>query len=30
MRSLVTLEGRIKDRATGGWYLVQTKPDDTD
>jgi hypothetical protein len=30
LRSVVTLEGRVKDRAAGAWHLVQTKPDDTD
>lgn len=30
LRSSVTLESRVKERAAGAWHLVQTKPDDTD
>jgi hypothetical protein len=30
LRSVVTLESRVKDRAAGAWHLVQTKPDDAD
>jgi hypothetical protein len=30
LRGFVRLESRVKDRASGAWHLVQTKPDDTD
>ena len=30
LRGLVTLESRVKDRASGAWHLVRTKPDDND
>ena len=30
LRGFVRLESKIKDRAAGGWHLVQTKPDDND
>jgi hypothetical protein len=30
LRSVVTLESKVEDRAAEAWQLVQTKPDDTD